>query len=134
MSKVQFFCCTREARQDQSYLQVVDSLLERRNLRSTVGSVHHDVAAGSNGSPQNGHLSQFLFRNELVVSPPDRDAQKGNVHPTAVIGYEHGRAALLVKVLQHLWVFDGGVASCQMHECDAPDVAQKDRDSALPFH
>ena len=116
--------------------QIVDSLLESLNLRPAIDSVDHDVSTGIKGSSQDGDSTQFLLRNDLVIPPSHNSSQEWNVHPTAVIGYEHGVFRFLtfcfLKVVgDDLPVLNLRVASSQSHERHTPTVADKDGNSTL---
>jgi hypothetical protein len=72
--------------QVHSVLQVADPGLERFQLRSPIAAVHHDMPTHRNRLPENRDPVQFLLGDDLVIPPPNGDAQKWNVHPGIVIG------------------------------------------------
>lgn len=81
---------------NQTYLQPVHSSLERLNLRPSVSPIHAHILGAHDGLAKDGDFLQLFFGHELVVAPPDRGPDEGDVHPAVVISNEHGGLVLPV--------------------------------------
>ena len=114
-----------------TYLQPVHSGLECLDLRSSVGSVHAHVLGAHNGLAKDGDLLQLLLGHKLVVAPPDRGPDEGDVHPTVVIANEHGGLVLLVEIQQDVAILHLGEIARQSQEAGAPNVAEENGQSTL---
>lgn len=114
-----------------TYLQPVHSGLECLDLRSSVGSVHAHVLGAHNGLAKDGDLLQLLLGHKLVVAPPDRGPDEGDVHPTVVVANEHGGLVLLVEIQQDVAILHPGEIARQSQEAGAPNVAEENGQSTL---
>lgn len=112
--------------------EILNTSFQSFELRLAVRTIHHDVPTEVNSFAEGRDLTEFFFCNDFVVSPANRGAQVGYIHPGIVIGHKHGGTAFFVKALQNLHVFRFGPASGECQECGSPQMIQKDGNPPLP--
>jgi len=117
----------RECCQMYALLQPVHSSLERLDLRSSVGPIDTHVLGAHNSLAEDGDLLQLLLGHELVVAPPDRGPDEGDVHPAVVIANKHGRLVLLVEIQQDVPILHPRKVARQPQEAGAPNMAEEYR-------
>ncbi len=117
--------------QSPHIFQIIDSLFQGFQLGFSIGSIHHNVSTNPNGRAQNGNQPQFFFRYNLVISPSDGRAQKGNIHPRTMIGNEHGRSVLTIKCLELVTSNHFGIGPTESQDEDTPCLTKKDGNPTL---
>mmetsp|Transcript_44438 Transcript_44438/g.93282 ORF Transcript_44438/g.93282 Transcript_44438/m.93282 type:complete len:246 (-) Transcript_44438:505-1242(-) len=118
-------CSFWEGAEIDAIIKPLHSLLQSQKLRSSIRPIYQHILRNFNGLPENGHLFQFFLGNEFIVEPTNGVAQEGNVHPRIVVGYEHGCATTLMKLLNNLPILNLRKTPRKKHQQRSPNMTKE---------